>query len=226
MSPSKCVVLVPYQGCIVPQCEEGLKELESRGYPVRRIRGYAAIDQGRNQLATNALNDGFEETMWIDSDVGFFPDAIEKIRQHNLPITCGIYPKKGKREIACHVLPVTPKMTFGEAGGLTEIKYAGTGFLHVRRDVYRKIQQDLNLPMCNEHFGETMIPFFHPMLHQRDDGYDYLAEDYSFSERARQCGFKIMADTTIRLWHIGNYAFGWEDAGREPERFGSFNLNF
>jgi hypothetical protein len=226
MDPRKCVILVPYTGSIVPQCEQSLKELERRGYTVRRVRGYAAIDQGRNQLATNALKDGFEETMWIDSDVGFFPDAIEKLRKHNLPISCGIYPKKGKRELACHVLPGTPKMTFGEGGGLIEILYAGTGFLHIRREVYRKIQEELKLPMCNERFGETMIPFFHPMLYQRDDGYDYLAEDYSFSQRARDCGFQIMADTTVRLWHVGMYAYGWEDSGREPERFGSFTLNF
>ena len=44
-------------------------------------------------------------------------------------------------------------------------------------------------------------------------GYWYLGEDYSFCERARQCGYKIMADTSIRLWHIGEYAYGWEDAG-------------
>jgi hypothetical protein len=35
-----------------------------------------------------------------------------------------------------------------------------------------------------------------------------------------------MADTTIRLWHIGSHAYGWEDAGREPGRFDSFTLNF
>ena len=226
LDPRKCVILVPYTGSIVPQCEQPLKELERRGYTVRRIRGYAAIDQGRNQLATNALKDGFEETMWIDSDVGFFPDAIEKLRNHNLPICCGIYPKKGKRELACHVLPDTPQMVFGNGGGLTEILYAGTGFLHVRREVYRRIQQELKLPMCNERFGETMLPFFQPMLYQHDDGYDYLAEDYSFCQRARDCGYQIMADTTVRLWHVGTYAYGWEDAGREPVRYGSFKLKF
>lgn len=34
-----------------------------------------------------------------------------------------------------------------------------------------------------------------------------------------------MADTTIRLWHVGNHAFGWEDAGRDLERFDTFVLN-
>jgi hypothetical protein len=27
-----------------------------------------------------------------------------------------------------------------------------------------------------------------------------------------------MADTSIRLWHIGEYAYGWEDAGLEKDR--------
>ena len=48
-----------------------------------------------NQLATDALMQGFEETMWIDSDVAFSPDDVQQLRDHDLPITCGIYPKKG-----------------------------------------------------------------------------------------------------------------------------------
>ena len=49
-----------------------------------------------------------------------------------------------------------------------------------------------------------------------------MGEDYAFCERARHCGFKIMADTSIRLWHIGEYAYGWEDAGLERPRHDSF----
>ena len=67
-----------------------------------------------------------------------------------------------------------------------------------------------------------MVPFFLPMLRAIDNGHWYLGEDYAFCERARQCGFKIMADTSIRLWHIGEYAYGWEDAGLERPRHDSF----
>jgi hypothetical protein len=62
MDPRKCVILVPFSGFIHQECEDALKELERRGYQVRRVGGYAAIDQGRNQMATDALRDGFEET--------------------------------------------------------------------------------------------------------------------------------------------------------------------
>ncbi len=73
MNPSRCVILVPFATHIVPACEQGLIELQRRGYDVRRVGGYAAIDQGRSQMVTDALAAGYEETFWIDSDIEFQP---------------------------------------------------------------------------------------------------------------------------------------------------------
>lgn len=226
MDPRRCAVLVPFGGFIHQECEDALKELERRGYHVRRVSGYAAIDQGRNQMATDALLDGFEETVWIDSDIGFHPDAVDQLRSHPHPIVCGIYPQKGKRALACHIMPGTPSTMFGKRGGLVELLYAGTGFLLIRREAYLTIQRKLKLPLCNERFGHPMIPFFQPMVRPIEEGHWYLAEDYAFCHRARQCGFKIFADTSIRLWHIGTYRYGWEDAGLERQRFNTFTLNY
>ncbi|MDA1053774.1 MAG: sulfotransferase [Planctomycetota bacterium] len=231
LDPARCVVLVPIGGQIVPACEEALAELERRGYRVRRVRGYSAIDQGRNQMATDALADGFDETMWIDSDVGFDPDDVERLRRHNVPIVCGIYPQKGRRVLACHVMPGTEKLVFGDEGGLTEILYAGTGFLLVRREAYETIRRELQLPLCNERFGgRPMVPFFQPMSHPDATdsgitGHWYLAEDFAFCERARQAGFQIYADTSVRLMHYGNYGYSWEDAGMELQRFRTFHFH-
>ncbi|MBQ3225614.1 MAG: hypothetical protein IJB48_01005 [Clostridia bacterium] len=224
--PSHCVILVPFLGYIHQECDASLKELERRGYQVRRIGGYSAIDQGRNQMATDALIDGFEETLWIDSDIAFHPDDVEKLRARNLPIVAALYPQKGRRALASHVIPGTKKMTFGKEGGITEILYAGTGFLLVRREVYLKMLEDLHLPYCNERFEKPTIPFFQPLIRSIENGTWYLAEDYAFGHRARACGYKIWADTTIRLGHIGNYRYSWEDAGMERRRFATFTLNF
>ncbi len=239
LSPARCAVFVPHQGRIVSQCQTALIELERRGYVVRRVEGYSAIDQARNQIGSDALKDGFDETMWIDSDVGFDPDDVEKLRRHGLPITCGIYPKKGKRELAIHILPGTPRFRFGVKGGLHEILYGGTGFLHVRRVVYETIATQLELPVCNEHAGRPMRPFFQPLIRSAPrkglattegdaprTGHWYLAEDYAFCHRARLCGYPIIADTTIRLWHIGDYGYSWEDAGIDRQRFGDFDFGF
>ncbi|MCG8653495.1 MAG: hypothetical protein MI861_26900 [Pirellulales bacterium] len=224
LSPATCCILVPVQHSIEPGCERSLIRLESAGFPVRRVTGYSQIDVGRNAMASAALRDGFEETMWIDSDIEFLPEDVMRLRSHNLPICCGIYPKKGKRELACHVMPGTAQMQFGHVGGLAEILYAAAGFLHVRRHVYLEIQQRLNLETCDEQFGAPVIPFFQPLVRKTPDGNWYLGEDYAFCERARQAGFKIMADTRIRLRHMGMYGYSWEDAGSELERYANFNL--
>ncbi len=224
LDPRRCVVLVPFAGSIDPECDNALKELERRGYQVRRVGGYAAIDQARNQIATDALVDHFEETLWIDSDIGFHPDAVETLRRHPHSIVCAIYPQKGKRTFACEFPPDTQSVTFGQGGGITELVYAGTGFLLVRRQAYSAVQRNLRLPICNDRYGRPMIPFFAPLIRPIDDGHWYLAEDYSFCERVRQCGFKVFGDTSIRLWHIGRYRYGWEDAGMDRPRLESFTL--
>jgi hypothetical protein len=126
--PSKCVVLVPVAAHIEPACEAALVELATHGYTVRRVYGYAAIDQARNEMAAQALTDRFEETLWIDSDISFEPQAVDRLRSHGLAIVCGIYARKRMRALACHTLPETSRLVFGAEGSLTEILYAGAGF--------------------------------------------------------------------------------------------------
>jgi hypothetical protein len=225
MDPSRCVVLVPFGGYIEPECARGLADLEGRGYAVRRVSGYAAIDQGRSQMATDALADGFDELMWIDSDIGFDAAAVDALRSHGLPFVCGIYPKKGLRALACHLLPETKEVLFGEAGGLLEIMYAPAGFLLTHRRVYAAMREHEKLPTCNERFGRPVTPYFLPMLAPDGAGHWYLGEDFAFSERARRCGFAVMADARIRLQHIGRCGYGWEDAGSDRPRYASYNFH-
>lgn len=263
---SRCVILVPANSAIERTCEKSARELGLRGYPVWRVGGYAAVDQARNQMATDALAQGFDELFWIDSDIEFQPDAVEKLRAHNLPIVAGIYPKKGVRALAAHVIPGTKQILFGQGGGLVEILYAGTGFLLTRRQVYEDIQRLWSLPTCNRQFGGAgMTPYFMPIIVEdqnacraeirnsesgiRDDIHAstdasevphfefpipnssfrhpwYLAEDFAFCYRARAAGYKIMAETTVRLGHIGRHSFQWEEAGISQQRLATFSYHF
>ena len=220
--PSACVILVPIAGTIDPACDEALRHLERRGHTVWRVRGYSAIDAARNPMATDALHQGFDELMWIDSDIAFHPDDVERLRAHNLPITCGLYPKKGPRQFACDFLPGTTTVTFGQHGGLVEVRYCGFGFSHIRREVFESVRDKLKLPTCNQRFGSLLVPFFQPMIVSDGEGHWSLSEDYSFCERARQAGISVMADTRIRLWHVGTYRYGWEDAGSSKERYANY----
>ncbi|MDB5311966.1 MAG: putative rane protein, partial [Gemmataceae bacterium] len=221
---SACVVLVPVGGAIDPGCEDALREIERRGHPVWRVRGYSAVDAARNQMASDALAQGFEELMWVDSDVVFDPDDVARLRAHDLPFTCGLYPKKGPRQFACEFLARTPPVRFGRRGGLVEVRYCGFGFAHTRKAVFATVHHRLGLPICNRRFPTPLVPFFEPMVVGDPDGPWSVSEDYAFCERARRCGFKVMADTTVRLWHVGPYRYGWEDAGVEQDRYADFTF--
>ncbi|WP_280268408.1 hypothetical protein [Nocardia wallacei] len=224
MDPSRCAVLVPVGGHIELACARGLAELERRGYTVRYVSGYSAIDQGRSQMATDALRDGFDALMWIDADIGFEADSVDRLRKHGLPVVSGIYPKKNRRQLACHLLPGTKQVVFGEGGGLLEIKYAAAGFLFTHRSVYEAIFEHERLPICNTQFGRPTVPYFLPMIEPDGENHWYLGEDYAFCERARRSGFRIMADSGIRLHHIGGRDYSWEDAGTDFPRYATYNF--
>ena len=224
------VVLVPYQTHVEPACERGLRDLERAGLEVRRHASGAAIDRARCELATTALADGFDALLWIDSDVAFEAEAVTRLHDHALPLVAGVYAKKGAPELAVHLLPGTTELHVGSAGGLTEVRAVGAGFLLVRRDVLDDVQRHFGLPVVNTRFGQPLVPYFLPMVVPDPQGppgsYWYLGEDYAFCERARQAGHRVMVDTTIRLGHVGKYSYGWEDAGAPVARVAGATFRF
>src|ERR1051325_3135016 len=77
---SKCVVLVPTQDTIEGGCEECLHEMEKAGYTVWRRWGCSDMSVARNYMAALAIEQGFEELMWIDSDMLFDPIDVKVLR--------------------------------------------------------------------------------------------------------------------------------------------------
>ncbi len=211
----RAVILVPYLTHIEPACELGLRELERRGLTVRRYRSTAAVDRTRCEMATAALAEKFDELFWIDSDIAFEPDDVERLRGHDLPIAGGLYAKKGAPGFAAYFEPGTERLEVGAGGGPRPVRYIGLGFLCTQRRVYEDMQRTFSLPFCNTRFGVPVVPYFLPMVIADDahpGGYWYLGEDYSFCQRARSSGYEVIVDTAIRLGHIGAYHYGWEDA--------------
>ena len=99
MSERRCAILVPVSDHIEPECERTLGELARRGYAVRRMTGHSAIDLARSMMASDALAEGFDELVWIDADIAFSMESFERLRANDVPLVCGIYPKKGQREL-------------------------------------------------------------------------------------------------------------------------------
>lgn len=226
MNPKALVVLVPYVGHIVPACEQGLRELEGRGYAVWRLPGHSDIARGRSMIATSALHEGFDELLWVDSDIAFTADAAEQLRRHDVNVVGAVYSQKGRRGLCMNPLELPATLTFGPNGGLVEVAHIGTGFLLTRRAVYDDVQRHHDLPRCGDD-APGIIPFFHSIIDgSKETGFRYLSEDYSFCHRARTAGHKVFADTSVRVGHVGAYEYLWEDAGEDRRLYESYTYTF
>lgn len=91
--------------------------------------------------------------------------------------------------------------------------------------MYGGIARHEQLPVCNQRFSTPVVPYFLPMLIPDDTGTWYLGEDFAFCERARRSGFPILADTRIKLGHVGAYRYFWEDAGSTRERYADYEYS-
>jgi hypothetical protein len=225
---TQCVVLVPHMNGIEWECDQALQKLEQAGVRVVRRPGCSAIDVARNEMLSEALHDGAEAMLFIDSDIGFDPADALRLLARPEPVVSGVYAKKGQREFASIFADGVKEAVFGpEAAGPYPLRYAATGFLRVRAGVLRRMIADLRLPLCNTHWGRGLWPFFMPLIVPQGPGkVHYLGEDWAFSYRLGQIGVTPLADTSIRLWHWGRYGYSWEDAGSNVSRYRTYSYRF
>lgn len=223
---AKSAVLVPHLHGVDWECEQGLRRLEQEEVKVVRRVGSSAIDAARNELASNALHDGFDSVLFIDADIGFEATDALRLLARPEPVLSGVYAKKGLRGLASHFGDGVAEVLFGpEAEGPYPMRYAATGFLRIKAWVLRRMIERLELPLCNTKWGRGVWPFFMPMIVPHDgDKLHYLGEDWAFSHRLAQIGITPLADTTIRLWHWGRHPYGWEDAGEGRSRYRSYTF--
>lgn len=227
MSHDKLIIIVPCQDRIVPEVDQSLRVLEAEGIRVHRAYYQSAIDASRCRLATQALEAGYQELLWIDSDVGFDPKDVDRLRQHGLPMVGGIYTKKGAKLLASGHGPDAPPVLFEPAAVPIEVRYLPGGFLYTRAEVYAAIQKRFCLPRCNQADPTAaLVPYFMPTLVNEENGPVYLSEDYAFSHRAREAGFRVMADPGIRLSHYGMHGWTVEDAVQPRQSLPRVRLSF
>lgn len=200
------MILVPYLNTIEPECELGLKQLESSGIKVWRRGGCSAIDIARNEMVSYAVRENLESVLFIDSDIGFRPADAIKLLDRPEPVVCGVYSKKGTAELTS---VFDCKFENVKKGNDYPLYYAATGFLRIKTFVLEQMIKDLQLPLCNTQWGLGFWPFFLPMIVSNGNDNHYLSEDWAFSKRLRQIGIIPIAVTSIQLQHWGRHGFTW-----------------
>lgn len=167
------------------------------------VEPYTYIHVARTNILTKAISLNATHVLFIDDDMIFGKDALDKLLSHNKEIVGGLYYKR----IAPHT-PVIYRQVGQELiipadfpqDRLFDVDAIGTGFLLIDINVFKNSEPPFFYYGKPKDFGL-----------KQNDLYD-LGEDTTFCLKMRREGKRIWVDPTIPLGHRGSKVFSKEDA--------------
>jgi hypothetical protein len=191
--------------------------------------GDALITRARASLIAQFLEDGAAtHLLFVDADIGFEPEQVIRLIECGAEMCAAIYPIKRidwdrvKSTIETarpnpaaaalkYVFEVEDPNAVTQSAGFVRVRYAGTGFLMIRRAALEKMcarypqlryKRDHSIDAATR--SDNRFALFECTI--ADDG-TYLSEDFAFCKRWTDMGGEIWADLNSRLTHVGPLAF-------------------
>ena len=210
------------------------------GMKLQTMGNESLITRARNTIVSMFLDDqNFIGThlLFIDADIGFNAQNIERLLCVDKDIACGIYPRKHIHwENVQKLLKENPNASTGEMevkalgynlnfdnpgnvkveNGFAKVNEAATGMMLVKRNVFRTMMKKFperkyisDQIINGKHFkSDNCYDLFAVGPYETSPGkIRYLSEDYYFSRLWQECGGEIWADVSMPLTHFGNMAF-------------------
>jgi len=195
------------------------------------LQSDSLITRSRNRVVATFLSDNsLTHLFWVDSDIGFAPEAAYRLLLADRDVAAGVYPikqlnwpKEGVPEgttfksflARYNEFPCNPIKSDSlqplDTDGFLEVAEAPAGFMVVKRGVFTRMMECYpNLSYTPDDDEENVSSryhwlFFDCMLDQ--DSGRYLSEDFAFCRRWRQIGGKIWIDPQCNLSHVGQQIF-------------------
>ena len=170
------------------------------------ISGCSVVSRVRNLIASDFLSSDCTDLMFIDSDINFDAEDIFRLMAWNIDpkkgIVAGIPVARKKGKVYISTLDTDDdEHIFMDKMGLIRAKRVATAFMMIRRDVFTQLKDAHPEWVYHDEkkVGDEMIAFFDFAL---KDG-NYIGEDFLFCDRARELGFEVWIDPTIKLGHMG-----------------------
>jgi hypothetical protein len=191
--------------------------------------GDALITRARASLVSQFLDDpDATHLLFIDADIGFEPDQVLRLIECGADMCAAAYPikridwDKVKTTIQAerpdpaaaalkYVFEVEDPNAVVESGGFIRVRYAGTGFIMIRRQAllemcarypHLKYRRDHSIDAATA--SDNRFALFECMI--AEDG-TYLSEDFAFCKRWIDIGGEIWADLRSKLAHVGPMTF-------------------
>lgn len=198
--------------------------------------GESPVGRSRNALTAAFLASDCTEILFIDSDLIFSAEQIERIVLHEEDVVGGAYLLKTEGFPRTCSNP-KPGVTQPREDGLMEVAYVGTGFLRVRRHVFERMIEAFWKDMVYmTDDGQHQIQYdfwgmgvyeYDESKHQYDEkvlesimkqGYPidkakfimrrrWLSEDWCFCQRCADLGIPVYLDMRVTLGHSGHAVY-------------------
>ena len=234
-----------YGGMLTENTMHGLLQLQQWsmakgvGMRVQSMGNESLITRARNTIVSMMMDQTdyvATHLLFIDADIGFQAQNVERLLCFDKDVVCGIYPRKHIHfEKIKQLLKENPDATEEEMevkslgynlnfddpqnvkmdNGFCQVSEAATGMMLVKREVFRTMMKkfperkyDSDQIINGKGFkSDNCYDLFAVGPYQTSKQKRYLSEDYYFSRLWQECGGEIWADVAMPLTHFGNRAF-------------------
>ena len=187
--PKKLLIAIPTARYIEPETFRSIYNQVTPGgvtMDFQYFYGYN-VDQVRNLIADYAIRNNYDYLMCVDHDIAFDPTTVAQLVNHDKDIVAGIYRQRKEQQILevfdKTYFPYQDTKHFGK--DLFEVGAIGLGCALIKVDVFKKI-------------GYPQFDY-----HRAVKAEDSLSEDVDFCMKARNKGYQVWIDPTIRCDHHG-----------------------
>ena len=178
--------------------------------------GMALVTQARNNCVASFLKSDCTHFFFIDSDIGFEPEAVYRLLEKDEEVVLTPYAVKGfGQNYALQFIVHFPDRNNVQIGkdGFVEITAGPTGFMMIKREAFEKLikaypdKKTINKQLVGnkvEIMDSDWYTFFETGI---DPENGYLGEDICFCKLWTAIGGKIYADAISELTHFGGHPF-------------------
>jgi len=163
---------------------------------VPSARELTAIDSDSHDYTTSSIGSGrftYNKIFWIDSDIEWTPEAFMKIYESELDVVSGMYQTHPNGTVAVNLSDPEGRPTkvnkvhFLLHWEPVEVGGVGFGFVAMKQGVFENMKR----------------PWFKIReVYWEENGFAVnMGEDYSWCEGAKEAGYKIWLDPTVKVRH-------------------------
>lgn len=168
------------------------------------ICGCSVVSRARNLLVRDFLDSDATDLLFIDSDINFDPADIYRLMAWGSDpvrgIVAGVPRTRSTDKVYIMDLDEQDGHVTMDAMGLVRAKRVATAFMLIQRPVLEElIGRNPDWAYYDKRTDRTVHAVFDFKL--TEEG--YMGEDFLFCDRARELGYEVWVDPTVKLGHMG-----------------------